>query len=248
MTSFSNFVTIELQLLNVISSVLFMTKVKEYRLAIKFRKQGKSYSQIKKKLKLSKSTLSRWLKNYPLSKERINELRGDNQIRIEKFRNTMFIKRQKKLINYYKEQKKILLPLTEKEIFVSGLFLYWGEGNKATRNVVSLNNTDPNVLKFTLLWYLKGLKVKKEKIKVFLHLYDDMNVEEEKNYWSNILNIPLSNFDKPYIKKSSRKNIDQKGFGHGTCGLRFYNTITKDKILMGLNAISDFYSKKLAKI
>lgn len=225
-----------------------MTKIKKYRLVLKLRKQGKSYSQIKKEISISKSTLSRWLKKYPLSKERILELRGRSPVRIEKYRNTMFRKRESKLKIYYKEQKNKLLPLTKRELHMAGLFLYWGEGNKADRNVVSINNTDPDVLKFTLFWYVEILKIPKEKIKVFLHLYSDMDVKEEMNYWSENLNLPISSFDRPYIKKSKRSGIDQKGYGHGTCGLRVSNTIMKDKIIMSLKVISDFYGKKVLRI
>ena len=47
--------------------------------ALILRKQELSYSEIKKRLNVSKSTLSLWLRNYPLSKEKINELRGNNE-------------------------------------------------------------------------------------------------------------------------------------------------------------------------
>lgn len=225
-----------------------MTKIKEYRSALQLRKQGKSYSQIKKELALSKSTLSRWLRKYPLSKARILELRGRSQVRIEKFRNTMFKKREVKLLSYYREQKNKLLPLTNKELLLSGLFLYWGEGNKSTRHMISINNTDPAVLRFTMFWYRKILNIPKEKIRVFLHLYSDMELKKEINYWSKNLNMPIDNFDNPYIKKSKKSDIDQKGYGHGTCGLRVSDTIMKDKIMMSLKVISDFYGKKVTKI
>lgn len=220
-----------------------MTKITKYREAIRLRSLGKSYSQIKRDLYLSKSTLSRWLKNLPLSKEQINNLRGNSQQRIEKFRNTMRKKREEKLKRYYLDQKDRLLPLTEKELFLSGLFLYWGEGNKATRSTVSINNTDPDVLKFTLYWYTKILKIQKKQIKVFVHLYNDMDITKELKFWSSTLNISLRNFDKPYIKKSKKNNLDQKGFGHGTCGLRISDTVVKDNILVALDVISDAYGK-----
>jgi len=88
------------------------------------RKQGKSYSQIKKILKVSKSTLSLWLRNYPLSKQIIRELRDWNEQRIEKFRNTMRKKREERLKEVYKSQKKIISPLNKREFFLAGLFLY----------------------------------------------------------------------------------------------------------------------------
>jgi len=76
----------------------------------------------------------------------------------------------------------------------------------------------------------KGLCIPKEKIKVDLHLYSDMNIKEEIAFWSRTLNMPLSQFRKPYIKASTRVGIDQKGFGHGTCGLNVNDVLLKEKL------------------
>jgi len=59
-------------------------------LAVKLRKEGKSYSQIKKIVKVSKSTLSYWLSKYPLTKKQIYKLQAVSPIRIEKFREAIY--------------------------------------------------------------------------------------------------------------------------------------------------------------
>jgi len=221
-----------------------MTRIKEHRLALGLRKKGMSYSQIKNKLGLSKSTLSDWLRKYPLSKEQIRLLRDNNEVRIEKFRRTMQIKKNRRLTSFYNRERKRLLPISQKELFLAGLFLYWGEGNKSLKGSLSLNNTDPQVMKFYLFWLRYVLGIPKRMIKVYLHLYDDMDVKKEIEFWSNELSISLNHFTKPYIKKSKRMDIDQKGFGHGTCGLIVNNVRLKEKIMMGLRAIADFYTGK----
>ena len=60
-----------------------MARFKGHQKALTLRKQGMSYGQIKKILKISKSTLSDWLKNYPLTEERIRELQKNETV-IEK--------------------------------------------------------------------------------------------------------------------------------------------------------------------
>lgn len=45
-----------------------MVKLSEKIKALSLRKEGRSYSQIRSVVKVSKGTLSRWLENYPLSK------------------------------------------------------------------------------------------------------------------------------------------------------------------------------------
>ena len=164
---------------------------------------------------------------------------------IEKFRETMRKKRNKRLEKYYKEIKNKLLPLSNKNLYIAGLFLYWGEGNKASSHTISINNTDPSVLKFTKYWYLNALNIKEKKMKISLHLYKDMNILKEINYWSRQLHIPKSQFIRPYIKESKKSDIDQKGFGHGTCALVVHDTVIKEKIIMGIQSVADYYSKKI---
>ena len=62
-----------------------MARVKDRQRALELRLQGRSYSQIKKELGVSKSTLSEWLRQYPLTQERIRQLQkeGNNEAKIE---------------------------------------------------------------------------------------------------------------------------------------------------------------------
>ena len=222
-----------------------MTRVLERREAIKLRKQGKSYGEILREMKVSKSSLSLWLKNVPLSTEQINRIKNIHLQAVEKYRQTMKLKRKNRYKSYYDEQRKNLLPFSEKELLIAGLLLYWGEGNKASTNSISINNTNPKVVKFALYWMIIALGIPKNKIKVQVHLYKDMDIKKEVGFWSRELNIPIEQFNKPYIKDSNRSDLDQKGFGHGTCGLSRSDTIIKEKILMALEAIPDFFSEKL---
>jgi len=203
------------------------------------RMEGKSYSDILDKVRVSKSTLSRWLQEIPLSPDAIKKLNSVKIMKIERYRNTMNRQREEKLRNYYENAKNTIFPLSPKELYIAGLFLYWGEGSKTVRHTVSINNTDPSVLQFTIKWYLQSLKITRNKIKVMLHLYSDMNKNKEMIYWSKILKIPLNQFLNPYIKQSLRSGLNQKSFGHGTCGLMVYDTVVKEKILMALKAISN---------
>jgi transcriptional regulator with XRE-family HTH domain len=223
-----------------------MTRFKDRQLALELRtKQHLSYSQIKKQLHISKSTLSDWLSNYPLSKERIAQLRDKNEVRIEKFRETWRKKREKRLNIFYKHAHKELLPLTAKELLIAGLFLYWGEGSKSTYDKVCISNSDPNVIKFTLYWLINSLNVDKTEIKVYLQLYKDMNNADIIDYWSRELNINKNQFGKSYIKRNTRVNIDHKGFGYGTCNLAVNRTLLKEKVLMEIKALADYYSSKV---
>ncbi|MDD3399892.1 MAG: helix-turn-helix domain containing protein [Candidatus Pacebacteria bacterium] len=220
-----------------------MARFKDRERALVLRKQGLSYSQIGKILKVGKSTLSTWLKDHPLPKERIKELRDCNEQRIEKFRETMRRKREKRLQETFEIQRKKILPITRREFFLSGLTLYWGEGTKSRMDSLGISNSNPAVIRFFIYWLIKILSVPKKEIKIQLCLYDDMNIAKEIRYWSDTLEIPENQFNRPYVKKTSSKRINHKGgFSHGTCQAKIGNTPLAEKILMSIRVISEQYS------
>jgi hypothetical protein len=215
-------------------SLIIMARRNDKALVIKMRKEGKSYSEIKEKVKIGKGTLSAWLSEYPLSSERMKELRDKNPRRIESFRNTMQKKREEKFQNSYKTITKRISKISERELFISGFFLYWAEGSKTTAATVSLSNTDPAMIKFFIRW-LELFGVGKKDLKVHLHLYSDMNKENSLRFWSSELDISMSQFRKPYIKNSREVDITRKGrFGKGTCNIIYENAPLYREVVMGI--------------
>ncbi len=205
--------------------------------AIRMRLQGASYSQIKAEVGVSKSTLSLWLRDHPLSDERIRELRADSPIRIERFRNTMHAKREGRLANVRKTVSEDLGVLSEREVLIAGLFLYWGEGGKTKPCTTTISNTDPAVLLFFLRW-MEILGVPKSRLRIHIHLYTDMNSEAELRYWSDLLGLPLSAFRKPYVKRSNRTDLTYKQkFSHGTCNVIYDNRDTAEYVSEALEVI-----------
>ena len=215
--------------------------IQKHLRAIELRKEGKSYSQIKNELQVSKSSLSLWLRDFPLPHEILVQLRDFNEKRIESFRNTWRRKRAARLRSIYKSQQQVLLPLTKRELYVAGLFLYWGEGGKTSNGMASLSNTNPKVMKFFLKWLTEILEVPKDKVIVRLHLYKDMDVRSETQFWSRELNLPLEQFRKPYIKETTLRGLTYKTIGHGTCNLIVYGQELREKILMGMEVVGDAF-------
>jgi len=223
-----------------------MARKEDREKALEMRKREMSYSQIKKVLGISKSTLSYWLADYPLSKERIRELRDCNEQRIERYRETMRKKRQDRLDVFYKQEKLKIFPINKKELYLAGLFIYMGEGAKSqSLKQLLISNTNPAIIKFFIYWAEKSLLISRDKMRVQLHLYSDMDINKEIDFWSTTLKIKKSQFIRPYIKESLSTRINHKGaFGHGTCNLRAGNVREAERVLMALKAIDDYYIKK----
>lgn len=168
--------------------------------AIKLRKMGWSYPEIKNELGVSKGSLSLWLRNYPLTPDQLIKYKNDRESRrVENYRNTCERKRQFKLDGYYEQERARLLPLSMREMYLAGLMLYWGEGLKANWSTVSFSNTNPKMIVFAKKWLTDCLGVSVDKLVFRLHLYSDMDSSTEHEYWSNLLEIPIIHFRKPYI-------------------------------------------------
>src|SRR3989344_2158050 len=112
-----------------------MARFEDRRKAVELRLAGQTYSSIRSKLNVNKSTLSDWLKNIQLSKEQLEKISSDTIARrVETYINTTRIRRQKISEIFYQDQKKKLLPLSKRDFMMAGLFLYLGEGAKSTRS------------------------------------------------------------------------------------------------------------------
>ena len=122
------------------------------------------------------------------------------------------------------------------------LLHHWGEGTKIGRGEVCLANTDPAMVRCFIQW-LKILGVSKDKLRIQLSLYKDMDISQEIRYWSKELDVSMHQFRNPYIKESSLIDITYRnGFGHGTCNVRLGNQVFTDYVLMGIRYIREQYN------
>src|SRR3989344_589268 len=217
-----------------------MARFEDRRKAIELRLAGQTYSSIRTKLNVNKSTLSDWLKNIQLSKKQLEKISSDTIARrVETYINTTRIRRQKISETFYKDQEKKLLPLSKRDFLVAGLFLYLGEGAKSDRSRIQITNSDPAIIKFSIFWISKILGIQKEKLKVQLHLYKDMDIENEIKFWLDKTGLKREQVIKPYIKKTSSLKINHPSFGHGTCSVYCHGAILKDEFMAKIRVIMD---------
>ena len=204
--------------------------------AIRMRKEGASYSQIRAKIKVSKSSLSLWLRDMPLAEKRLRELRDFNAVRVERFSNTMCRKHEDRWAEVRVQATKTIGTLNKRELLVAGIFLYWGEGEKTSVASTSLSNTDPAMILFFTRW-LQTLGVPKNRFRVHMHLYADMNIKTECNIGQKHSAYP-SSFTKPYIKTSNRSNLSYlQRFTHSMGNLTYHNRDVSEYVLMALDYI-----------
>jgi len=221
---------------------------KEREEAVKLRELGMSYSEIKKRLGVSKSTLSYWLNGLPLSELRIRELQrigwSKSEASREKYRNTMRAKRETKAQEVYSKVTHRFKNLPDIADYCAGLMLYQAEGEKQNRNRIVLANTDVRLLDYFVSWVKRFLNVDRSEVRVQLHLYENMNISEEETYWQKALQIPKTQFYKSSIRKLTKNSFSYSGgHKHGTCSIYILNTEKKLLLTMSIKAFLDTHKK-----
>ncbi len=224
---------------------MYYTETKDK--AKKMRENGASLGDISKKLHIAKSTLSFWCKDMILSESVINKIKTKGRAESMKglFKYSEF-KRKERLdrnILQKKEGASSVGALSERDILMIGLGLYWGEGYKYENGELGFTNSNPLMIRFYFKW-LKLWNVEKDSLILRLTLNEFFRKEESniKNFWINFLDVKESQFSKTTfiktnLKKASMKNIEKyKGI------LRVKvrkGTALRNKILGALEHISN---------
>ena len=224
-------------------------KAKLRQKAIKLRTKDRlSYSGIQKRLNVSRSTLSYWLREHPLDETEIVKLRHcawlKGEASRERFRNAMQKKREQLEREVYRQQRKRLANIKRESFFIAGLMLYLGEGDKKNRVRVGLANTDPTIIQFFVKWLKDFLGVDGQRIRAELHLYENMDIEAEKIFWEKTTGLSKKQFYKTQVRKLREGSFTYQGSQrHGTCSIIFTSVEKKREITMAIKAFLDLYQK-----
>ena len=208
----------------------FSRKIK----AIELRKNGSSYSEIRKVLNTSKSTLSNWLKDIELTdgqKTRLSRLQATGYIGAKANQ----AKSQAHHNKIREAAKKEALPLSNNVAFVSGLMLYWAEGDKRTGRV-QFSNSDPAMIKLMMKWFRQFCEVPEEKFRIGLFIHSLHINQDYLAFWSKVTGVPASQFNKPYIKPTIF-SIRKSRLYEGTCVIKVHSKDLASKILGWLEGV-----------
>jgi len=217
-----------------------MAKTKEKNKAIELRRKGSSIKDIAKRIKIAKSTVSLWCRDIELTSEQIERLcqkriKGGYPGRIKGAR-MQYERRIKKIKKYNKEGIKQVGKLSNRDLLIAGLALYWGEGSKKTRSV-SLSNSDPKIIKFAIKFLKRIFNIDKNRLSAYIGINQlhESRVEEVENYWSKITGIPREQFTKTtLIKAKNKKNYSNFSVHYGTITIKVRKSSDLYYRIMGL--------------
>jgi predicted transcriptional regulator len=191
------------------------------------RKKGFSLSEISKKLGVSKSSVSGWVRNIVLSKAQtaILEKRYKGSVSIEKRRRSRLVNEEKKRSIVVQNAKSQVRDLISDKLFIAGTMLYFAEGGKRQRGLVRFSNSDPDMIKVMMKYFTVVCQVSDTDFRGHIHTHSQSQVKKAEKYWSGVSDIPLKQFYKTFVAKKKAGNYAPvRVLEYGTFDIYICNT------------------------
>lgn len=199
--------------------------------AIVMRQSGMSYSDIKSRLAIPKSTLSSWFKDQKWSNEVARQC-AKNATSAAAMRITVLNTiRGSRLSKLYEEARQDALvdfhELKFHPLFISGLLLYWSHGNKVLKQPIVFSSSDVKKIKIFKLFLESVCGVRNYRIQLIFN--SNCGQEEDvKMVWMRNCGFSSGKFLKN-VKMNAKCRSNKPYFG--ICNVIVNSAYLKNKIL-----------------
>lgn len=224
-----------------------MAKIKEKERALFLRKKGRSINIISKELDVSKSTVSYWCRDISLSPAQINKLAlKRRRAGIKSFMQATEkrrAKRKKDTAQMKSLGKADVGTLSQRDLYILGLGLYWGEGYKRGNEETGFTNSDPAIIRVILKWFqdIFSIPLSSFTLRVSINKLHQARENEILKYWSKVTKVPRNQFTKTsFLKQHSKKVYQDSSHYYGTLRVKVQKgTNLRRRILGSLSALED---------
>ncbi|MGW7459922.1 hypothetical protein [Streptomyces sp. NPDC054797] len=176
--------------------------------ARELRLQGMTYDQIQLELGCSKSSISLWVRDLP-KPDRQRTAEEASAIAKRGWQRTLDLREKDR-----QETKQIardeIGAMTERELFLVGVGLYWAEGGKdkpyARREKVQFVNSDPDMV-LTFLAWLGLLGVERAHIRYSVMIHESADVGSAEQFWADLAGVGVNQLQKTTLKRHNPKTI-----------------------------------------
>ena len=173
-------------------------RARELRLA------GRTYGEIVAELGVSKSSVSLWVRDLPKPDHSARHAQVMAEARWKPHRRERELIRQQA----HEAAAQELGRVTDRDLFVLGVGLYWSEGTKRKarhpRDRVVFVNSDPSMISVYLAW-LSLLGVEKERLRFSVMIHESADSSSAEEYWASIVGAHPERFGKTTLKKHNPK-------------------------------------------
>jgi transposase-like protein len=219
-------------------------KTQERDLARKLRREdGAAINEIARRVGVSKSSVSLWVRDIELTSDQREALLQRNLAYNRQLSGwTKMAARRRAEREAYQDEGRRRARCREPG-FVAGCMLYWAEGSKE-RNQLQFSNSDPVMARFFVDFLKKYFDLRGDEIRITCQLYaDHLETQAEiEHHWLEALGLPRESLRKSvvnvYSKYSKRKRVGNLPFG--TCRVVVSRTRIVQTIFGAIQEIGGF--------
>jgi transposase-like protein len=213
---------------------------KDKQKAIKMRAAGDSYAAIARKLDISKGTLAAWFAREEWSRKigaRNAAIATDaSRVRMLGLNRVRGVNLKRAYAAAREAARGEFGALKHHPMFIAGVMLYWGEGDKVSKHQVRLINADPRMVRLYTAFLRKICRIPENKIRAAVTIYPDLDRGICERYWSGRTGIPRGNFTKTMVILGRHKN---RRLAFGTCTVIVSSAYFKVKIIEWIRLFSE---------
>jgi DNA-binding MarR family transcriptional regulator len=196
-------------------------KTKERRQARDLRRlEGRSIKEIAKELGVSRSSVSRWVRDIELTDEQRRALLERNPAYNRQSSGWHVVASRRRAARVRSQEHGRELARLREPLHLAGCMLYWAEGSKE-RNALQFCNSDPEMVRFFVRLLRTYFDIDDDQIRITCYLYADheQRQREIEAYWLDVASLTEASLRRSVVNRVS-KSSKRKRFGslpYGTC-------------------------------
>jgi hypothetical protein len=180
------------------------------KIAVAMREEGRSYREIRDVVGVSKSTLSLWLRDVPLSDEQQRALASRGPAATRRHSQAARANATRRRSSVQAQARAQIAHMSESEVFVAGVVAYWAEGSKNKpwrfgQGTVFINS-DPGMIQLFLHW-LQLIGIRRERLQFRLTIHESGDIPQALAYWSKVVDAAPASFGRIQVKKHNPKTV-----------------------------------------
>jgi transcriptional regulator with XRE-family HTH domain len=188
--------------------------------AVRLRREGRSYREIEEILGVSRSSVSLWVRNVPLTEEHRAALAERRRAAYERQAASVRAASRARHQRLIDEAASQVGTISNRELFVAGVVAYWAEGSKTKpwgrRSMAKFINSDPGMIRLILGW-LRLLGVTLDDLTFRVQIHESADVAVAERFWSRVVDVPASRFLRATLKRHKPRTV-RKNVGDSYAG------------------------------
>ena len=178
--------------------------------AIKLRKQGLSYGEIRDIVGGSSASMSVWLRDIPVPASHATRVLARRWEAAQKTAAAHRRRRLEKELRIRREAVGEVGAVSDRDVFVAGIALYAAEGTKQKAwgkgMITTFINSDPRMIRLFLRW-LQLLGIESGSLKFLVAIHESADVGAAIEFWARQVGVPPHKFLRPNLKRGNPKTL-----------------------------------------